>query len=109
MRMTDDLEYLKEIKDTEDKIENEIKTLTEEQEKKLSDLQQKLDNELQSRTEEYKKRYDDAMKRASDDASKQAELILNTAKEKSGSMHLDLPKSETGKIIIKQILEYLEG
>ncbi|MEM0155384.1 MAG: hypothetical protein QW597_02120 [Thermoplasmataceae archaeon] len=106
---TDDLEYLKEIKEAEDRIDNEIKSLKVDQEKKLSDMQLKFEDEMQSRKREFEKLYANTMEKVSAEAAKQAESIIKASREKAESMRLDLPKSEIREIVIRLITEYLEG
>lgn len=107
--MDNDLEYLKEIKEAQDKAENDVRSLAADQEKQLSELRARLDEELKQKTDEYQEMYNEAMKKAAKDAAEQAQLIMEDARKKAGSMKLDLDHDTARKILIEEIQKYLEG
>lgn len=107
--MNNDLEYLKEIKETEDSAESDIRKLAAEQERQLAELRSKLEEEIKHKTEELQKLYNEAMQSSEADSSEKAKLILDDAGKKANSMKLELTNESIKKVLIEEIMKYLEG
>jgi vacuolar-type H+-ATPase subunit H len=63
---------------------------------------------MQNKKKEYEKMYSDTIEKVSAEASREAETIINSSRDKAKSMRLDLPKNEISKIVIHMITKYLE-
>jgi vacuolar-type H+-ATPase subunit H len=107
--LNNDLEYLKEIKETEDSAEDSIRNLAAEQERQLAELRSKLEDELRHKTEELQKLYKEAMQDAENDSREKAQHILDEARKKADSMKLELTNESIKRILIEEIMKYLEG
>ena len=107
--MNNDLEYLKEIKETEDSAESDIRNLAAEQERQLAELRSKLEDELKHKTEELQRLYSEAMQSSEADSREKAKRILDEARKKADAMKLDLTNESIKKVLIEEIMKYLEG
>ncbi|MHB1708911.1 MAG: hypothetical protein ACYCT2_05495 [Thermoplasmataceae archaeon] len=107
--MNNDLEYLKEIKETEDSAESDIRNLAAEQERHLAELRSKLEDEIRHKTEELQKLYNEAMQSSERDSGEKARQILDEARKKADAMKLDLTNESIKKVLIEEIMKYLEG
>jgi vacuolar-type H+-ATPase subunit H len=107
--LNNDLEYLKEIKETEDSAESDIRNLAAEQERQLAELRSKLEDELKHKTEELQKLYNEAMQSSETVSREKAQRILDEARKKADAMKLELTNASIKKVLIEEIMKYLEG